>query len=450
MPRPQQISAGSKAALVVAALVVVLYAFWNPRSLALVGAIASGAALLAVWRRPARAIAELSLPAAVLAFYAFAGFALLSTAWSADVRESLTKPLYLMLLIGGVHAAAMLLARAGAEQLAGIRAVLLAMLLVGIALTAVESATDQLVSRKIYTAFPSLRKGLEEHVSMLDGVATRISETNIKRRVGAFTLLLAPAALIMLQLARFRHRNAMIVALAALAVVMIYASPHQSSWVAGALGAFVLLLAYCSRQAAGRFLQAGFAAWTLLAIPLVWAAHKSELHKASWVPNSARHRVVIWNTTVNEALNAPFIGVGANATRKIFEDREAASPATERDEGTYIKGLTRHAHNAYVQVWYELGAVGAMLLALAGVMAIRAIARLPHMAQPLAYAQFAATAAVMSSSYGIWQIWFLASMAIAGTALLVAALGPATSASGGPGDPARRGNKDSPVSVPTV
>lgn len=450
MSERRLISDGWKAAGLVAALCVVLYAFWTPRFLALVGAIGAGLALAVLWRRPARAIAELSMPAQVLAFYGFAGFALVSSAWSADVRESLTKPLYLMLLIGGVHATAVLVARSGAGQLAEVRKALLAVLLVGIALTAVESATDQLISRKIYTAFPSLRKGLEEHVSMVDGVATRISETNIKRRVGTFTLLLAPAALLILQLVPPLRRRAALAAFAAVAAVMIYSSPHQSSWVAGALGGCVLALSCYSRRAVSRFLQAGFLAWTLLAIPLVWAAHKAELHKASWVPNSARHRVVIWNTTANEALNAPFIGVGANATRKIFEDREAVSPATERDDGTYIKGLTRHAHNAYVQIWYELGAVGALLLALAGVMAIRAIPRLPNPAQPFAYAQFAATAAVMSSSYGIWQIWFLASMAIAAAALLVAAQAPSTAAEGDADRSLPRKDESSPAPIPSV
>jgi O-antigen ligase len=114
--------------------------------------------------------------------------------------------------------------------------------------------------------------------------------------------------------------------------------------------------------------------------------------------------------------------VGANATRKIFEATEAQRlPDAVKREGGYAVALTRHAHNAYIQVWYELGGIGALLMIVAAGGVLHGISKLPKDAIPFAQTQFAVTLAVLSSSYGMWQMWFLASIALGASILLVAA-----------------------------
>lgn len=402
------------------ALLVALLLAASPRSAAAVAGIGAVAALAAFWRQANGARAEAGIAWPAVALYALAGFALISSLWSQDVRESLTKPPYLALLIAGVQAFAVLLSRQKGQANARIGPILLAALMTGLAFAAIESITDQWLSRQLFTLFPRLYKGLEAHVIVKDGVVTFITETNIKRRIGLYTLLMWPAVLLALTVAPMPRRRLAAAAVVGLAAAMICFGPHQSSWVAGVLGLIVFALAQASRDIAGRALAVGFAAWVLLALPLVFAAHKAGLYEAQWLPNSARHRIVIWKATANEVLKAPVLGVGANATRRIFEDREASAAEPEQHDGKYIVGLTRHAHNAYVQMWFELGAVGAALLALAGVLLIGAMRRLPERAQPFALAQFAVTAAVMSSSYGIWQMWFLASIALGAAAMIAA------------------------------
>lgn len=392
----------------------------SPRFAALAGAVLFGGALAVAGRRWLNERTLDWLTPVTGALLAFAIYALVSTVWSEDPRESLAKPAYLILLVVGARATLSLWSGLAPDLRRRIATGLLVALLIGLALAAVEAATQQWIMRKLYTAFPRLYKGLEQHVVVVDGVVAAISETNIKRRVGMLVLLVWPMALLMVALMPRPRLGVALALLGGLAAVMVYVGPHQSSQVAGIASIGVALLARYRIDAARRAVAVVLAGWVLLALPLVWAAHGARLHEASWMPPTARHRIVIWNATAAEALKSPILGIGANATRRVFEAREAANEPQRRDGG-YIVGLTRHAHNAYVQVWYELGAVGALLLAIAGVALVRATRLLPALAQPLALAQITTTAAVMSSSYGIWQMWFLSSIAFGATLLCAAA-----------------------------
>lgn len=411
--------------LIVSAVVMALLLFQSPRSAALVMAIASVAAIGASIGKSAPSLNSQVSSAPSLSMLAFGGFALLSTIWSADRGESASKPLFLALLIAGT--AALVCQWQHASRVSRQRLVTAAVvaLVAALALAAFESISDQMLTKAIYTAIPGLQKGVKDHIRVEGGVVSFITETNIKRRIGLFTLLIWPALLAVATVYVGRCRNLALAAVVGLASIMIFIGPHQSSWFAGVASIAIFVLAQLSRTAARRFLAAGFVAWVLLALPLVWTAYKLELQNAPWVPHSARHRVVIWNATANEVLKAPLLGVGANATRKIFEDDQSAIATSAKGapvEANDKIALNRHAHNAYVQIWFELGAVGALLLAFSGAATVSAIRRISPSAQPFAYAQFAATTAVMSSSYGIWQMWFIASMAMGATALICAAV----------------------------
>lgn len=408
-----------------ASTVLALFVAASPRAAATVAAIAAGIMLAVLWQDPVAARRRAGPTRETVACYAFIAYALLSALWSADVAESLTKPLLLLLFVAGAHAGFVLYA--GQDDGAKIRhgKLVLFAILAAFALAAVESVSHQLLTRSLFTAFPSFYKGMESHLTVSGGVITDVGDTNIKRRLAAVALLVWPALLLSRSMVVRDRRRLFALAIAVLSVVMIYAGPSQSAWVAGAVSLAVFVFALRSTPAARAALSATLIAGILFALPLVWAAHRAEWHKAAWLPYTARHRVVIWNTTANEVMKAPFLGVGANATRRIFEEREAVSPVTERDDGTsFSAALTRHAHNAYVQTWYELGAVGALMLTFIAVGFVAGTRRLPAPAQPYALAQIAAAAAIMSSSYGIWQPWFLAVLAIGALALLIASAAP--------------------------
>ena len=197
----------------------------------------------------------------------------------------------------------------------------LAALLIAFAYAAFESGSMQFVAREVYSAFPRLYRNIEGHVTVVDGIVTLISETNINRRVGLMTLLIWPTALMLAGLAAARWRRAGWVVLALLSSIMIWASGHQSSQLAiiAGVGAFGLALRW--PVAARRVVAIAWVAVVLLIVPICTLAFKASLQEASWLPLSARHRVVIWAYTANEVAKAPVLGIGADATQSLFKEQ---------------------------------------------------------------------------------------------------------------------------------
>lgn len=407
-------------ALFVAAAALVLPAIVFPRSAAAMYSIpvAGTFALLAF----DRAYAGLRLPySMVLAWLlAFVGWSMLTALWSPAPVATLSKPLF---LIGAVLGAALLSLMARRSDRPLVRAatdgIVLAALIGGV-LIAIESLTQQGISRFMMTEFPVLRQGLDKHVSVDGDVVTALSDANLKRRCTVFTLLIVPVAFV---LSRFDDRKRRIAGLATLATVVaivVLFSGHQSSKAAIAAASLAFLMALASSMWALRLVAAAWIFVVLLAVPLVIGAHKAGLHTAIWLPTTAQHRVVIWNTTAQQIFKSPILGIGADATAKLTLDQEASNEPKIKD-GAYEATTARHAHNAYLQVWYELGLVGVIVFLGAGLAALSAIGRLPIGVQPYFLAQFAAFAALIAFSFSIWQLWFQAAIGIGAATLLVGA-----------------------------
>ena len=73
-----------------------------------------------------------------------------------------------------------------------------------------------------------------------------------------------------------------------------------------------------------------------------------------------------------------------------------------------------------MQTWYELGAVGALLLMATGLAVLAALRRLPRLQLPYAYATFVAATIVGCFSWGLWQTWFMAAYGVAAVLLALA------------------------------
>src|SRR4029079_19795086 len=96
---------------------------------------------------------------------------------------------------------------------------------------------------------------------------------------------------------------------------------------------------------------------------------------------SARHRVVVWEYTAEKIAKAPILGAGVSAARaldKLEEGTHTLAPGTPFPRETSV-----HAHNAYLQVWFEAGAVGAALLLAIGLVVVGAFAPAPPAVPPL-------------------------------------------------------------------
>jgi O-antigen ligase len=155
-------------------------------------------------------------------------------------------------------------------------------------------------------------------------------------------------------------------------------------------------------------------------VPAAWLLYSADAHRAPWLADSARHRIVIWRYTVEQIHKAPLLGAGIGTGRALHEARQGVAqlaPGTPFELSTNL-----HSHNAYLQVWYETGAVGAALMLGLGLAALRGLRAFPAEVQAALAASFVACALLAASTYSIWAPWFLASLAMAA---VFAALGAA-------------------------
>lgn len=179
---------------------------------------------------------------------------------------------------------------------------------------------------------------------------------------------------------------------------------------AGASTAFLLALAL--PRAALAISGAAWAGW-LLAAP--WASGHVAAFSAG-LPLSWRMREEIWAFASARIMERPIWGWGFEASRSFTDQQQHL-------DGVIFANIPLHTHSGSMQIWLEFGAIGALLVALAVLLAARCAMRaLGNDRLACAGAAAAASAAMIhfNVSYGAWQEWWLA--ALASTAVAAASL----------------------------
>ena len=170
-------------------------------------------------------------------------------------------------------------------------------------------------------------------------------------------------------LTQFRARLSPAMRLLALAGLLLlpFVSTSRSAQVASlfALGWFLfwhlLLVSRVGVMKSWRFLKINLKAGVLLVfitMPLLAVAvwHTVGSVQPEGLDRSAHHRFFIWDNVARMIPDHPLIGAGFDASRH-YNPSEGSQ--------TYA-ALPLHPHNAALQIWYELGAVG-LLIVLSGV-----------------------------------------------------------------------------------
>jgi O-antigen ligase len=148
------------------------------------------------------------------------------------------------------------------------------------------------------------------------------------------------------------------------------------------------------------------------------------------LPPSAVHRLVIWDFTVARIAEKPLTGWGLEASRAMPGGRAQPDAATlDRLNITnaaqraflanpQVEVMPLHPHNGALQLWLELGGIGALLGAVLMLALGFAASR---SAVPAVGAGMLASAAVTGMlSFGLWQAWWVASLLLAIVALHLA------------------------------
>lgn len=285
----------------------------------------------------------------------------------------------------------------------------------------IELLTGGIITRTVMNLVPLLQPSAAKHLKMAQGQVTRIKLSQLDTNVSLAMFHLWPGLLALTALEGARRTAAMTVFFVALAAV-IAASEHASSQMALIGSALVVLTAWSWRQRAViRALAVLWCAAFVLVIPASFIAYQNELHLANWLPNSARHRIILWQSTAEQTLTHPLLGIGVKSTPVLTKQQKAAAPADPSDGFVAPRGTGHHAHNIFLHAFYELGALGAALFAIAGAAAVMLILYLPAAAQPFAAGTFAAFALVGSFAWGMWQTWFMCAAGLLPLYLRVAA-----------------------------
>ena len=206
-------------------------------------------------------------------------------------------------------------------------------------------------------------------------------------------------------------------AIGALALLATGALASQFGQTANLVAFIVAAIAFAAGYAAPRAAilatTGSLAAWMLLA-PFLTPVFLSGAHPA-W-PFSWRSRIEIWRYVCHRILDRPLFGHGLDASR--------ADDHTIVVQGQTVGAIPLHPHSASLQIWFETGAVGAVLAAAILAAGGWSLSRAWHDNRPGAAAACGALAAIgviANVSFGVWQEWWNATVLIA--AATVAALG---------------------------
>ena len=415
-------------AIAIAAMVAILVI--APRAAA--GLVFGLALLPLVWtdRRTLlpRAALEDLLPKAALLFGAYLLF---SIALSLDRVEAIGKTALFLGLAGGVAVAAAGFSRADGPQLQDLGRAAVTAFAVALTFLLVEEASGHAIKNSLYRVLPFLAPDAKHVRSVGDGLVGATYLTN--RSIAMMVAMLGPMMLMARHVLRGAWQAGALAGLPILALVTTLASQHESSQLGLAAAAAIVMLGIVKWRAALWLVAAGWVAANALVVPAVQGLYAMNLHHASWLPYSAKARVILWNYTAEQVSRRPLLGVGLVSTRLLDERRMASAPTLPGH--VFPQRTGPHAHNVYLQTWYELGLAGAILLTALGLALIAAIARLNAATRPFALATFAGAATIAAFSWGMWQPWFMAMFAIA--AILVVIADAIVASGGGAGSPAR-------------
>ncbi len=330
---------------------------------------------------------------ALLAALLFVGFALASTAWS-PYRPAALDAVQGLKLALGVLSAALFTAAAGPSPQARAltRSAAIAAALVLIVMLSVEAFADMALNRM---AQPDAETGV------LERNPGRGAAVLIIIGLGAMGGLVGGDGL---------ERTLWKVILIGMAV-MASQFNMSANVIAVAAGLMAFLVAYQAPRFTLAAVGLGLAGWVIAApFALTWLARQENL--ASQLPLSWQVRLDIWSYVGARVWESPWIGHGIDASRTIQGLGQIGD--------LRFPQVPLHPHSAPLQVWYELGAVGAgllaALLAAGGLAASQALARQPG-AAAAACGGIVALAALWSVSYGAWQEWMVA---LAGIVLALA------------------------------
>ncbi len=126
--------------------------------------------------------------------------------------------------------------------------------------------------------------------------------------------------------------------------------------------------------------------------------------------SSLKHRYIIWGFTAEKIIEKPILGWGLNSARSIPGGSKNVIP------GTHGQALPLHPHNGILQIWLELGFVGAIFLATFVYYLVSGIRKpmITRSDKSVLASGLVAGLVIFCSSFGIWQAWWMSALIFTG------------------------------------
>ncbi|HEX4505806.1 MAG TPA: O-antigen ligase family protein [Alphaproteobacteria bacterium] len=331
------------------------------------------------------------VPASAAAFFiAFIVWCALSLIWDINPGSGARKLIDIVLETAALLALLALAGRLGAEQSRRLSWALVGGMLAGLVLLAIEALFD----------FPLYRAVMGNNAKLTDLVEA-------KRSTDALPLLVWPACLALARLGR-PWLGAVLAVVFAVASVKLTAS---SATLGMALSLVVFAACFASTVWVRRFLTMATMLAFAVILPLSIFAYSHGGTTAPWIKHSGQHRVEIWHFAAERTLERPLFGWGFNASRYV-PNGDAVSQFLPPGQSL----IPLHPHDAFLQVWLEIGAVGAIIVAGILLLGLKAIGQWPAAVARFALPGYAAGLVIAGLAFGIWQSWWMATLAFSAVA----------------------------------
>jgi len=357
---------------------------------------------------------------ALVACLLLTGYILLNASWAADSATAFGKGLLLLAVVIISFAVSRAIPQVDEQQLRKAAVAFTLGTFVAALFLIFELLTHGVFTRLALNSVEFLQRPHFKHAHMSNGEIIDLNVSMLNRNVNILTFNMWPALLGLKTTFSGVRRSVFAGILLAAVTLAVLLSEHQSSQVALLISVAVFCLASYWQKPVIRSLAVAWCLAFVLVLPMFFLAYKADLHMAHWLPNSFRARIIIWEYTAERVFDHPWLGVGADSTRVLKEPNTRLT--AEWPEGfIYPRTIGWHAHDLFLQTWFELGVIGAILMALAGAMVALRISLLPLEAQPFAAASFITFMAIASFGWGMWQTWLVCGAALLPIFLLVAA-----------------------------
>lgn len=354
----------------------------------------------------------------------FTAYLFLNTLWARDTGTALGKAALVALILGAIFLVGRAFSRQTGECLHRAAKAVIWGALIGLAIALFEYASGHLLRLTLFKIWPAIRSEsnaitilIEKGGALIPLPAAEYNKAHANEVIMIHTdglnrnlslVLLYLWAVLSMAWSVINHKRKQVmtgaVLVIAAATVLISASQTAQFALLGGLAVFVT--ARTLPKVAHWLLVACWCVALVFTLPIASAPYNAGLHKAEWLFPSAQDRIAIWSLTSELARQSPVLGVGIRSTRYI--GREMRQAPEHRETYAKPRRLGIHAHNHFLQIWFELGAIGAAFVLALGLALLTYIRRLESAVRPFGYAAFATAALIAAFGWGLWQTWLLA------------------------------------------